>query len=108
MSNVGSVRCSCYLIFSNVLESVLFCQVCSYPKEAEMRKNFRNLAKLGQLFLILAACMVTEKTNNSFGEKTEDPKVMKFLQLFGRLLLVVMFIYHIGNDSLEVSPRFRQ
>ena len=71
-----------------------------------MSKNFRNLAKLGQLLLILAACMVTEKPNNSFGKKTEDPKIMKFLQLFGRLLLAVMFIYHIGNDSLEVSPRF--
>ena len=36
------------------------------------------------------------------GEK--DPEVKKFLQLFGRLLLVIMLFFNIGNDSLEVSP----
>ena len=68
---------------------------------AQISQKFRNFAKLGQLFLILAECMSFEESHR--GEK--DPKVKKFLQLFGRLLLVTMLFFNIGNDSLGVSPR---
>ena len=36
----------------------------------------------------------------------KDPEVKKFLQLLGRLLLVMMLFFNIGNDSLGVSPRY--
>ena len=37
--------------------------------------------------------------------REKDPEAKKFLQLFGRLLLVTMLFFNIGNDSLGVSPR---
>ena len=37
--------------------------------------------------------------------REKDPEAKKFLQLFGRLLLVIMLFFNIGNDSLGVSPR---
>ena len=72
---------------------------------AQISQKFRNFAKLGQLFLILAECMSAEESRRA-GEK--DPEVKKFLQLFGRLLLVIMLFFNIGNDSLEVSPWYSQ
>ena len=68
---------------------------------AQISQKFRNFAKLGQLFLILAECMSAEESHRA-GEK--DPKEKKFLQLLGRLLLVIMLFFNIGNDSLGVSP----
>ena len=90
MSNVG---CSCYfnhLSFSICLGTVFYHKVRSSATGQKTNQNFRNLSRIGQLFLILA------------GQKTEDVIGKKFLQLFGRLLLVLMFIQHIGHDDLKV------
>ena len=91
MSNVG---CSCYfhhLSISICLGAVFYHKVRSSTTGQKTSQNFRSLSKIGQLFLILA------------GQKTEDATGKKFLQLFGRLLLVLMFIQHIGHDDLKVK-----